>query len=283
MDRPVISVVLGSLNRRKLLELTVDSIRHNGFQGPFEIIVVDGGSTDGTCDWLARQNDIMTFIQPNYRVRMPDGSLRRRHTWGEFMNLGFRAASADWILMVSDDLIVCPGAVQAGLSELEGLVRGGNRIGGGSFYWREYPRSTRYHVTLLPGGFVNINHGFFNKLALEAVGYADATEFEFYGADGDLSVRLNLCGWRTVALSDAFAEHLNHKIPLSRMLSQTVSSSTKRDMSHFFEKYSYLPDGKDPITREWSDVSHCARRFWKADPISCLQGYTLRHVVRDVR
>ena len=50
-----ISVVMGSKNRKNLLKATINSIRTNGFNGNIEIIVVDGGSTDGTCDWLAKQ------------------------------------------------------------------------------------------------------------------------------------------------------------------------------------------------------------------------------------
>ena len=38
-----------------------------------EIIVIDGGSTDGTCDWLAKQRDILTIIQPNYTIIDFDG------------------------------------------------------------------------------------------------------------------------------------------------------------------------------------------------------------------
>ena len=50
-----ISVVLGSKNRKNLLKATINSIRKNGFHGNLEIIVIDGGSTDGTCSWLAKQ------------------------------------------------------------------------------------------------------------------------------------------------------------------------------------------------------------------------------------
>jgi hypothetical protein len=170
-------------------------------------------------------------------------------------------------------------AIRAGLRELENLVKNGEQIGGGAFFWRDYPRYPLYRIMLLPGGFVNINHGFFNRLALEAVGYADPTDFEFYGADGDLSIRLNLAGWRTVALNDAFAEHLNHRVPLSRVTSRSVPASIQRDMSHFFDKYNYLSIGPDVSTKVWSDTSHSALQFWKVDPVSCLQGYILRRVL----
>lgn len=45
-----VSVVLGSLNRITFLKLTIQSIREELKNAPFthEIIVIDGGSTDGT-------------------------------------------------------------------------------------------------------------------------------------------------------------------------------------------------------------------------------------------
>ena len=87
MDTYDISVVLGSKNRKNLLKATIDSIRENGFDGKMEIIVVDGGSTDGTCDWLAGQRDILTIVQPNYSIRDEEGISVLRHSWGEFMIL----------------------------------------------------------------------------------------------------------------------------------------------------------------------------------------------------
>ena len=55
---------MGSKNRKNLLKATINSIRTNGFNGNIEIIVVDGGSTDGTCDWLAKQTDVFTIVHP---------------------------------------------------------------------------------------------------------------------------------------------------------------------------------------------------------------------------
>ncbi|MCK4664982.1 MAG: glycosyltransferase [Bacteroidales bacterium] len=43
-----ISVVLGSYNRKPFLEKAIESVRNNNIHLPYEIIVVDGGSTDGS-------------------------------------------------------------------------------------------------------------------------------------------------------------------------------------------------------------------------------------------
>lgn len=251
MAQPDISIVLGSLNRKKLLALTIRSIRENGFAGKIEIIVVDGGSEDGSCEWLTRQSDILTIVQPNYKIRDPSGGLRRAHTWGEFMNLAFKKALAPWIVMISDDLIVCPGALQSGFDQLKNLEDQGEKIGGGSFFWREYPRSRNYHVKLLPSEFVLVNHGFLKAEALKDVEYADETSFEFYGADGDLSMRLNLAGWRTVPLRHSFAEHLNHRAHWRTRFTKLKNSSIQHDMLTFEKRYSGLSYSKKSVPITW--------------------------------
>jgi glycosyltransferase involved in cell wall biosynthesis len=274
---PDLSVVLGTLNRKRLLQHTLRSIRENGFDGILEIIVVDGGSTDGTCDWLATQRDVLTFVQPNYWVPQPNGERRRARSWGEFMNMGFRAASAPWILMISDDLLVCPGAIETGITLLRQRMDAGEQIGGGAMFYREYPRDLTYHVKLLPGRVIHINHGFFNKTALEAVDYANETDFEFYGADGDLSMRLNFAGWKTIPLEGAYAEHLMHRSPLRRLVgSGCPPASVHADMSLFATRYQHLEYSEKTINVCWQDPSKSARRFWHLDALACCEGVLRR-------
>ena len=44
-------------NRLELLKLSVRSLR-NQTRKPDEIIIVNNGSTDGTAEWLSKQNDL---------------------------------------------------------------------------------------------------------------------------------------------------------------------------------------------------------------------------------
>jgi glycosyltransferase involved in cell wall biosynthesis len=91
-QKPIVSVVLGTYNRLSFLKSTIASIRASQFDQPYEIIVVDGGSTDGTLDWLVSQRDIITIVQHN-RETIGETS-RRKRNWGYFMNLGFNAPRA---------------------------------------------------------------------------------------------------------------------------------------------------------------------------------------------
>ena len=256
MEKNDISIVLGSQNRKHLIKATINSIRTNGFKGKIEIIVIDGGSTDGTCDWLARQTDIFTIIQPNYKVSDSEGVSVLAHSWGEFMNIGFKYASSPYIVMVSDDLILEPGCLQYGYDEMENRRKNGEKVGSGAFFFREYPRHDYYRVGILPGGYIALNHGFYYKDALEEVGFLDETNYNFYAADGDIIMRLNQAGWKSVALELCFAEHLCHKPKIRNR--GMLSPSHQKDMNTFKKKYPYRQENNFIIRKKVVNVDKSA-------------------------
>ena len=54
-----VSVVSGTYNRLSRLKAMVNSVRSSvGVGIPYEIVLVDGGSTDGTLEWARAQSDI---------------------------------------------------------------------------------------------------------------------------------------------------------------------------------------------------------------------------------
>jgi len=271
MSRKDISIVLGSKNRKKLLKATIESIRNNGFLGSMEIIVIDGGSVDGTCNWLAKQKDIFTIIQPNYKTKDSEGISVLAHSWGEFMNIGFKYAHAPWIVMVSDDLILAKGALQKGYDELNSRIEEGERIGGGAFYFREYPRHKYYRIGLLPKDYILINHGFFYKKALENINFIEEKEYNFYYADSDLAMRMNIIGWKTIALQKCFADHLVHKPSFKKV---KVSKATQRDTEVFNKKYPW--DRSKDVDKKYIKTFNDISAFWKGAFMNCFLGLILR-------
>lgn len=203
--RPSLSVVIGSYNRRRLLEKAVASVRREleGLEG--EIIVVDGGSTDGTVDWLVKQHDIISIVQHNRYMR--DGRASRRKSWGEFMNLSFRAASGDYVIMISDDCLLLEGAIRNAIVRIEKVEKTGVKVGGCAFYFRNWPMEDKYYVQRTIGGNLMVNHGFYKKEALEAVGWADENDYVFYKADTDLSLKIWAAGYAIIDSTDSICEH----------------------------------------------------------------------------
>lgn len=206
LDRkPSLSIVIGSYNRKPLLAKAIASVRREleGLDG--EIIVVDGGSTDGTIGWLVEQQDIISLIQHNRYKK--DGHASRRKSWGEFMNLAFRAAAGDYIIMISDDCLLLEGAIRNGLDRIAQVEKSGVKVGGCAFYFRNWPMEDRYYVQRTIGGNLMVNHGFYKKEALEAVGWADENNYVFYKADTDLSLKIWAAGYAIIDSKESICEH----------------------------------------------------------------------------
>jgi len=266
-----ISVVLGTKNRLNLLKATIKSIRNNGFNGKIEIIVIDGGSKDGTCDWLAKQKDIFSIIQPNFKIVDENGIEKLAHSWGEFINIGCKYAKAPWIVMISDDLILAPNALQKGYDELSKRLTTDKKIGGGAIYFREYPRKSFYRLISLPNGSVHINHGFFNVEALKDINYFDEDHYNFYYADSDLIIRLQFNGWKIIALENSFADHLVHRPTFFR---KNISQSNILDKAYFENKFPQFKEAK--IIKHSIKNNKFIFDFWKSAFINCMLGLLLR-------
>lgn len=242
-DHVHISVVLGSLNRKRFLKAAIQSIRNNGMSVPYEIIVVDGGSTDGSFNWLKKQKDVITIVQHNQGGF--HGQPIRRRSWGYFMNLAFKCTQGKFIVMISDDSLLIPGSIMNGLNYFEDLTLQGRTIGAVAFYFRNWPEQQKYFVRTTLGHKISVNHGMFLRSALEDVGWIEEDRYQFYHADGDLCLKLWQRGYEVIDCPRAFVEHFRHansKIRKHNMQKQ------KADWSAYLNRWNgifYDPDKED--------------------------------------
>lgn len=120
-----ISVIIPTLNEAEALPRLIASLRQCG--GIAEIIVSDGGSTDGTREWCRQQQD----------VHLADS----RRGKGPQLNAGAAVARGDLLLFLHADCLLNPEA----LSALQTAMKN-PRFAGGAFYIRfaeETPRALR--------------------------------------------------------------------------------------------------------------------------------------------
>lgn len=234
--RPRVSIVLGSYNRRTFLEAAIESVCRDADDIAHEIIVVDGGSTDGSLEWLTARRDIVTIVQHNRgEVR---GRPVARRSWGYFMNLAFKAAQGDWVLMISDDVLVLPGCIPAALARAEAASAEGSRVGGVAFYFRNWPAEQRYYVQETTGGRLMVNHGLFAREALEAVGFIDEETYVFYKADGDLALRIWDAGF---VIIDSPGSVVEHHMDEAEAVRQSNNETLARDRAAYARRWGHLP------------------------------------------
>lgn len=265
MDPQVkISVVIGSYNRKRFFQLALDSIRKELVDFSHEIIAVDGGSTDGTLNWLLKQKDIITVVQHNRGFWQ--GKPIKRKSWGYFMNLGFKAAQGKYICMLSDDCLVVPGAIKNGYQLFEEKLQKGEKVGAMAFYFRNWPEQKDYFVGLTLGGKMMVNHGLYLKAAMEEVGYVDEELYMFYCADGDLCLRMWQKGYVCVDSPNSFIEHHTHA---NKMVRRTNSALQDEDIKNYQIKWARifpqaeanLSDGA--IYKKFNDPNHTVDQFKK--------------------
>ena len=209
MQKIEVSIVLGTYNRKRFLKNTINQIRNEIgiLEVSAEIIVVDGGSDDGSIQWLVEQKDIITILQHNRGIWR--GKVVARQSWGYFMNLAFKCARGKYVCMLSDDCVIIPGAIKHGYEEFEFRLQSGKRLGALAFYWRNWPGNPRYFVIRVKDQ-VYVNHGLYLRKALEDVGFINEADYYFYCADTDLSFRLVRAGYVVEATTCALIEHSQH-------------------------------------------------------------------------
>ena len=92
----MISIIIPVLNEERALPATLQRVFNQ--HGEFEVIVVDGGSADGTADIVARDSRIAWLVEKTGRASQ--------------MNAGARAAGGDWLLFLHADTLLLENALQ---------------------------------------------------------------------------------------------------------------------------------------------------------------------------
>lgn len=191
MKRPKLSIVIPTCNRLKYLKMCLESICKHTKEVDYEIIIVDGGSTDGTREFLLNQSDI--------RVR----AILERKLEGatKSANKGAKEAWGEYVCWLNDDIIVIDRALDKMIDFLEKTED--KRIGIGTFYFTEPPYDVDDFVATYYANF-----GMMRTSLMKELNYFDES-FEAYGSDPDLSLRIWGKGLCVIGCREARLVHIH--------------------------------------------------------------------------
>lgn len=190
---PILSIVVGTYNRLSQIRDCLASIEAD-VRTPHVVYVADGGSTDGTVEYL--QSVASSRIRPILAGR--------RMGQARAYNEVFEQVDTPYVCWISDDNVLVGGGTDAAVAALEqqadlGMVGLKVRDMEGPFTAAPYIGG----VSSL--GILNINQGLLRTPVLKAVGgFSEA--FRDYGIDPDLTAKVLLSGW-SVAMTKAVAIH----------------------------------------------------------------------------
>jgi glycosyltransferase involved in cell wall biosynthesis len=184
VDRPpLVSIVTPSLNQGRFIEAAIESVLSQDYPR-IEYIVMDGGSTDGTLDILARYGQRFTWVSE------PDRG--QSHA----INKGFRRARGDVLAWLNSDDAYLPGAVRSAVEHLVehadcAMVYGdGYLMDEGGRMTRPFPATEPFDLWKLVyvQDYILQQSAFFRRDAFDAVGYVD--ESLHWGMDWDLFIKI---------------------------------------------------------------------------------------------
>lgn len=217
-----LSIVIVNFNTKDYTIQCIDSIRKDPPCVTYEIILVDNASSDGSAEILEARYPEIAFIRSAKNVGIAGGN-----------NLGIKAASGRFILLLNNDTIVIPGSIDRTVEFLESHPEAGG-VGGnlvnpdGSFQSGYYNFPTLGRLFLITTKIGHLLHDYypsnprtnsiievdwmstafmtFRREALYGIGLVDEQYF-IYSDESDLQLRMRKAGWKIFYLPDLETIH----------------------------------------------------------------------------
>lgn len=207
--RVLISVVIPTYNRLPILTKALDALEHQTWQGSYEIVVVDDGSTDATIQFLLTQPERfphVRLIEQNHK-----GPAAAR-------NLGVRESLGEIIIFIDSDLVVTDVFLAEHLKTLGSAANQaftyGRVVNTANF---EHPTSEPFKVTDYSLAYFATGNVAIGKHWLLEAGLFDEG-FSLYGwEDLELGVRLKKLGLQLLKCPEAVGYHWHPAFSLKQL------------------------------------------------------------------
>ena len=176
-------VMVATFNRLPMLRTVIDAIEQ-GTRAPHELIVIDGGSTDGTIEYLETHPAVTPVLQGRLL-----GTAR-------CYNAVWRDIDSRYCCWLSDDTEIVPGCLDTALEILEQDPSVG-MVGLKMKDTRGPGRHDAYRGGLSEFGVLNCNHGVLRTTLARQVNFFNE-QYRSYMIDPDLTAAILCTGHRVV-------------------------------------------------------------------------------------
>jgi len=270
-----LSIVTPCFNRADFVADAIESVRSQGIAS-IEHIVIDGRSTDGTLDVLARYPEVIVVSEPdkglydalNKGLRMARGSIIGHLNTDDIYPPGAFAAVLDAFDRNHDIDMVCGGA--------EVAVRDGASWRPEKFY--DGPSHCSLDWDLVMKGPILTNARFYRRDVFDRVGLFD-DRYRII-SDRDFLLRCALAGIRGVPISQTVYQYREHEGSL------TFDPEKRNILAGFDEKIVIASDhlNRLPLDPDLRRRYRHWRRYERANAILAAMhvgryGHALRHVM----
>ena len=258
-SHPMLSILIVNWNTKGLLRTCLQSLNQFPASQPFEVIVVDNASTDGSAQMVSTEFPFVKLVASNVNTGYAKGN-----------NLGFAEAKGDWILTLNPDTEFvdhsldiaieqlskaaragCLGVKQVGIDGIiQKSVRGfptifgifgdisglGKRFGGvfDSYRLSRFDYEQEQSAPQPMGTFL-----LFRRAALEAIGPASKPfdeNFPIFFNEVDLLYRLKVAGWGCIYTPKAQIRH--HGGESTKLVRKNMIWESHRSLVRYLWKHS---------------------------------------------
>ena len=239
-----VSIVLCTKGRAEMLDRMLASLKAAAGREPYEVIVVEGGSSDNTLDVLRKRNITKLYSESEW---LGQG----KHSWPQLYNFGFSKASGKWGMYASDDIVFSKGCISEAISLLN---RQSNDVAGGVFFYKNvYPANpewANFGIDFTHGQKLLMNYGLVRLDYFRQVGGLEDV-YQFYCADSDFCYKLYEAGMQLIPLPSSFIAHDN----VLDAQKQANYSASDRDIELLQRRWKHFVPAEipDPRRLTWQE------------------------------
>jgi glycosyltransferase involved in cell wall biosynthesis/ADP-heptose:LPS heptosyltransferase len=251
-DEIAVSIIVATKNRARMLDEMLVSLKKAAEGVRYEIIVIEGGSSDNTLEILQKHGVEQMYDETEH---MGEG----RHSWPQLYNFGFSKAKGRWAMYASDDITFNERCIFRAVALLNRQDPG--LVAGGVFFYKNVvadPEWDEYGIDFNIGEKLLLNYGLVRRECFSEAGGFDAG-YRFYCADSDFCLKLYEKGKQLIPLPWCFVTH-NNVLDVQK---KTNLETVDHDMQLRYDRWRHFVAVDTPPPR---------RLFWKE---SMLDGLSL--------